>query len=137
MTEPDKGYFVEFPEPIERFEFASAFTEAYAVSGRDYLVTFSFRDPDGVALEDADIDAAVTGLNGKPYRYLERPDQSLPVLAIAPLRLTRPAKSVTIEIFSWGARSLEDTLERDIAENSFVRGLSWFNGSSYTGKVTE
>lgn len=123
-TEPAR-ISLSFPLDIGELEFSSAFIEAFELVNMDYLATLEFFDHHGTRLPDSSVGAPVTALDNRPFRYFGRPNLEAPAITVEPIRLSEPARSVTIAIYPWAARDQALALQTPIRDNLVIKGLSW------------
>lgn len=116
---------ITFPVEVCEIEFSAAFTNAFELTNLDYLATMEFLDFEGKRLPDHTIGAPVTSLDNRPFRYFARPDFKQPAITAEAVRLTRPAKSVTISIYEWAAQENARDEEENIRNNLVVKVRSY------------
>lgn len=123
-TEPAR-ISLSFPLDFGELEFSSSFIEAFDLVNMDYIATLEFYDHDGTRLPDSAVGAPVTALDNRPFRYFARPIPEAPVITVERIKLSEPARSVTIAIYPWAARDGALDLQSSIRDSLVVKGLSW------------
>lgn len=116
---------LSFPLDIGELEFSSSFIEAFDLTNMDYLATLEFFDHRGTRLPDSTIGVPVTALDNRPFRYFGRPNPEVPVITVEPIKLSEPARSVTMAIYPWAARDEALDMQSSIRDSLVVKGLSW------------
>lgn len=95
--------------PCEFTELRLVLGGAMSFDARDFVATFQFFDRAGNPLSENDLDAYYSNTFDSYFRYLLSSKSGVGKDILQPVRLSRPAKSVRIEVHPWKRQSSSES----------------------------